>query len=94
VVLTPGGIGTLLEMFYTWQLIQVGHIRPRPLILLGDELWKGLMDWLKSGPLKQELMSLQDFGVLKICKTVDECITLPEPEIETFRKAHTAAVAQ
>jgi len=94
VVLTPGGIGTLLEMFYTWQLIQVGHIRPRPLILLGDDLWNGLMDWLKEGPLKQELMSQQDFGVLKICKSVNECIALLEPEIEAFRKAHTAVTGQ
>ena len=89
VVITPGGIGTLLEMFYTWQLIQVDHIRPRPLILLGDELWKGLIDWLETGPLKQELMSQKDFGVLKICKSVDECIALLEPEIEVFRLNHT-----
>ena len=34
VVVTPGGIGTLLELFYTWQLIQVGHINPRPILLL------------------------------------------------------------
>ena len=30
VVVTPGGIGTLLELFYTWQLMQVGHIEVRP----------------------------------------------------------------
>ena len=34
VVVTPGGIGTLLELFYTWQLLQVKHISPRPILLL------------------------------------------------------------
>ena len=32
-VITPGGIGTLLELFYTWQLMQVGHICRAPIIL-------------------------------------------------------------
>jgi len=32
-VITPGGIGTLLELFYTWQLMQVGHICRSPIIL-------------------------------------------------------------
>ena len=31
VIVTPGGIGTILELFYTWQLIQVQHIKPRPI---------------------------------------------------------------
>ena len=32
-VITPGGIGTLLELFYTWQLMQVGHICRAPIIM-------------------------------------------------------------
>lgn len=32
-VVAPGGIGTLLELFYTWQLMQVGHICRAPIIL-------------------------------------------------------------
>jgi hypothetical protein len=36
VIVTPGGIGTVLELLYTWQLIQVDHISKRPVILLSD----------------------------------------------------------
>jgi uncharacterized protein (TIGR00730 family) len=36
-VVAPGGIGTLLELFYTWQLMQVGHICRSPIILWGSE---------------------------------------------------------
>lgn len=32
-IITPGGIGTLLELFYTWQLMQVEHICRAPIIL-------------------------------------------------------------
>ena len=38
VIVEPGGLGTLLELFYAWQLIQVHHICHMPIILIGDIL--------------------------------------------------------
>ena len=34
VIVTSGGVGTLLELAYTWQLIQVGHLRKIPIVLV------------------------------------------------------------
>lgn len=87
VVVTPGGIGTILELFYTWQLIQVGHIQPRPIILLGGEkMWPDLLDWLKEWPLKMELLSEKDFAGLTHCESVADVVGLLEPEIKLFRE--------
>ncbi|MCB9229598.1 MAG: LOG family protein [Deltaproteobacteria bacterium] len=87
VVVTPGGIGTLLEMFYTWQLIQVGHIAPRPILLLGGkEMWKELLDWCKKWPLKMELMSPEDMDNLVYCKDVESVLTQLRPHISIFRE--------
>ena len=36
----PGGWGTLLEVLTVVQLLQVGHMEPKPLILVGGELHK------------------------------------------------------
>lgn len=47
VVVAPGGIGTLLELFYTWQLVQVGHVCRTPIILFG-EVWRPLLRWLNA----------------------------------------------
>ena len=33
VIVAPGGIGTMLEFLYTWQLVQVRHIKKIPIIL-------------------------------------------------------------
>lgn len=33
VVVAPGGIGTMLELFYSWQLVQVQHLCETPIIL-------------------------------------------------------------
>lgn len=46
VIVAPGGIGTILELFYSWQLVQVEHICETPIILYG-EMWEGLLAWLR-----------------------------------------------
>ena len=43
-VVTPGGIGTVLEALMVWQLLQVRHLRDTPLLLAG-RFWDGLLDW-------------------------------------------------
>lgn len=85
VIITPGGIGTLLELFYTWQLMQVNHITPRPLILMGD-MWKGLLDWLEHNPVKEKLMDGSDFERLIFAQSGSEVIALLEPSIQEFYK--------
>ncbi len=87
VVVTPGGIGTLLELLYTWQLIQVDHIRSRPILLLGgDKMWEELLGWMRKWPLAMNLLSEKDMRHLIICESVEEVITHIEPEIAAFRK--------
>ena len=83
VVVTPGGIGTLLELLYTWQLIQVNHISARPIILVGD-MWNGFLDWIKSEPLKAQLLDKSDFDNIIIVKNVHEVTKLLKPEIKEF----------
>jgi len=83
VVVTPGGIGTLLELLYTWQLIQVNHISARPIILVGD-MWNGFFDWIKSEPLKAQLLDKSDFDNIVIVKNVHEVTKLLKPEIKAF----------
>jgi len=83
VVVTPGGIGTLLELLYTWQLIQVDHISARPIILVGD-MWNGFFDWIKSEPLKAQLLDKSDLDNIIIVKNVHEVTKLLKPEIKAF----------
>ena len=83
VVLTPGGIGTILELLYTWQLIQVDHITPRPIILLGD-MWGGLVNWMKAEPLRRNLINESDFDNIETVENINDVITILEPRIEKF----------
>ncbi len=88
VVITPGGIGTLLELFYTWQLMQVNHIKPRPFILLGHSMFDQLIKYLEDVPVALSLMNRDDMRMIQVVDTVDEVVKCLEPHIEHFRKLH------
>src|SRR5262245_21719583 len=50
-VVSPGGIGTVLELMMIWQLLQVKHVHDTPLILVGN-MWAELVAWAKKNLLK------------------------------------------
>jgi hypothetical protein len=76
-VVTPGGIGTVLELMLIWQLLQVKHVRDTPLILVG-KMWAELVDWAKKNLLKPELAlaSPEDMTIPRCVNTADEAIAL------------------
>lgn len=87
VVVAPGGIGTLLELFYLWQLLQLEAIEPRPLLLLGREYWEGLLEWIRSSPVAEGLMGAQDLEHAEVVDTPEEALTVLEEWHAEFRAA-------
>ena len=63
VVVAPGGIGTMLELFYAWQLVQVEHICETPIILYG-EIWTNLLIWLETELLPRGLFGPKDMHMM------------------------------
>ncbi len=59
IVVATGGVGTLLELFYSWQLVQVKHMCETPIILFG-EMWTGLLQWLNDDVLSRGLFDKKD----------------------------------
>jgi uncharacterized protein (TIGR00730 family) len=76
-VVTPGGIGTVLELMLIWQLLQVKHVGDTPLILVG-KMWTGLVDWAKAQLLRPELAlaNAEDLAIPKCVDTGDQAIAL------------------
>lgn len=75
IVVFPGGIGTCLELFYTWQLIQVGHICNIPIILKG-ELWKELIKWVDTHLVKEKRMKSEDMHMICLAHTLDDVMDI------------------
>ena len=56
----PGGFGTLDELFESLTLIQTGKIRNFPVILVGREYWRGLLEWIVDRPVGEDKISAED----------------------------------
>jgi len=65
-IIMPGGFGTLDEFTEAITLIQTRKIQPFPVILVGEEFWKGLLDWMNSILLPRGMIDPQDLSMLKV----------------------------
>src|ERR1051325_7345860 len=70
-IVMPGGIGTALELFMVWQLVQVKHVTEHPVILVGT-MWTGLIDWIRETMGGRGLVSPADSASLPILSSTDE----------------------
>ena len=84
-VVMPGGFGTLDEFFEALTLIQTHKIHTFPIILVGTEFWKGLMDWIKNTLVEAGNISPKDLDLIKLVDTEDEVVEI----IDAFYKGRT-----
>ena len=63
-VFMPGGYGTLDEFFEVITLVQTQRIPRYPLILFGEEYWRGLLKWIKATLEKSRFISPEDLDLV------------------------------
>jgi uncharacterized protein (TIGR00730 family) len=85
VVVAPGGVGTLLEFAYAWQLVQVKHICSIPIILLGN-MWIDFMKWVQIYPIKQGFISKKDLRRIFIAKDSLDAFRIIKKFYEGFQQ--------
>ena len=49
-------------------------------------MWNGLIEWMKSEPLKKRLMDGSDFDHIKVVQNIDDVVILLKPLINDFYK--------
>jgi uncharacterized protein (TIGR00730 family) len=71
----PGGFGTLDELFESLTLIQTHKVAPFPVVLVGTDFWKGLVDWMHDTMCTKEgNISMDDLLMFKIVDTADDAV--------------------
>lgn len=83
-IVFPGGIGTALELFMVWQLLQVKHMKEHPLILVGN-MWPPLIEWIKANMVERGLVSPPDLDVVSVVSSSDEAIPLIAASYDRFK---------
>lgn len=84
-VVLPGGFGTMDELFEALTLIQTKKISHRPVVLVGREYWKGLVEWINQNMLNSEHnISIGDMNLFTTVDTAKEAFQF----IDDFYKSH------
>ena len=74
-IVLPGGFGTFDEFFESATLIQTGKIGKFPIVLVGTDFWKGLVNWIENVVrMEQNNISQEDMDLLTLVDTADEAI--------------------
>lgn len=73
-IIMPGGFGTLDEMFESLTLIQTHKIGRFPVVLVGSEYWKGLLDWIKSTMISHRNINEEDLELFALVDTPTEAV--------------------
>ncbi len=77
-VVFPGGFGTMDELFEAATLRQTEKIRYFPIVLVGTEYWRGLVEWLRESMLGDAYISPEDLEALALCDDPGRVIEIVE----------------
>jgi len=101
-VVTPGGFGTLDELFEALVLVQTRKVTSFPIVLLGTSYWRGLVDWMRDTVLESGKVSPPDLTLLHLTDDVDEAVAFIQAseadrshkEVDELASLHALQVAE
>jgi uncharacterized protein (TIGR00730 family) len=73
-VVLPGGFGTMDELFEAMTLVQTGKVTRFPVVLMGVDYWRGLLDWLRTSMMGSGMIGPEDLGILLVTDDVNEAV--------------------
>jgi len=65
-VVMPGGFGTIDELTECLTLVQTGKSRRIPIILVGAEFWRGLLDWMRDTLVSEGMIAATDLDLMQV----------------------------
>jgi uncharacterized protein (TIGR00730 family) len=88
-IVFPGGFGTMDELFEALTLIQTGKVKHFPVVLFGQEYWRGLRDWLMERVAGEGKIDTKDLDLFHVTDDPEEAVRLVVQARER-RTTHTS----
>jgi uncharacterized protein (TIGR00730 family) len=80
-VILPGGFGTLDEMTEAITLIQTGKLYDFPVILVGNDYWQGLRDWIHDTLVVRQTVAPEDFDFVRFTDDPAEVVSIIQSSV-------------
>ncbi len=82
-VVMPGGFGTLDELLECLTLVQTGKTRRIPIILVGADFWRGMLEWFRTTLLTEGMISPEDLNLVQVIDDPHQVVTAIFKHYET-----------
>ncbi|NCT91126.1 TIGR00730 family Rossman fold protein [Cellulomonas sp. APG4] len=92
-VVLPGGFGTFDELFESLTLVQTHKVTEFPIVLVGSDYWRGLLDWLAGPVVDAGTISARDLDLVEVVDDPAEAVRLVCERDAELRAEEEAAVA-
>ncbi|MEM1116184.1 MAG: TIGR00730 family Rossman fold protein [Bacteroidota bacterium] len=77
-IVLPGGFGTMDELFESLTLIQTRKTSRFPVVLMGTDYWRGLIDWISGTLLEGGYISPEDPSLFTLTDDPEEAVSIIE----------------
>jgi uncharacterized protein (TIGR00730 family) len=85
VIVMPGGVGTLDELFEAITLVQTHKMERIPIVLVGKAYWSGLLDWMRDQVAARGYIAPEDIHFFTLVET-------PQEAVDTVNRFYAKAV--
>ena len=90
-VIYPGGFGTLDELYESLTLIQTGKVLNFPVVLLGTDYWREMLDWVRDEMLADGMISPED---LELLRATDDPAEVVQIVVDSYEHRNSSSPAE
>ncbi len=85
-IVMPGGFGTLDELFESMTLVQTQKVTWFPIVLVGTDFWRGLLDWTRDVLVPSGTVSATDLDLVTVTDDPAEAVAAMVDAAEERRR--------
>jgi uncharacterized protein (TIGR00730 family) len=93
-IVLPGGFGTFDELFEALCLVQTRKVTSFPVVLIGQDYWGGLVDWLRATVLTEGKIAERDLDLFSVTDDPAEAVRLVREADHERRGRNERAAAE